>query len=321
MAQKLNVNNFGKLNLKEHSEINADAAVAATNLTLASTKDYSANDFLIIGSIGSDTSELATVASVTNDTALVISAGLKFAHERYDTVTSLFGNKIRIYRAANDDGSAPADGSFAQIAEVDIDVDQKETVYEDGAGGAEFWYKITYYNSVSTSETALTDSQAVRGGGYGNYASLESIRAQAGLQGNRHITEATIDQKRQAVQSLINSTLTGRYVVPFSSPINPLISEITRVLAAGYLLTQEFGSTSASTYREGEEMIARVTNEKGTGLLDRLNIGTLTLSDAQGVTQESSGGSNYSGWPNRDTATAEPSAGGGERKFRVSDRY
>lgn len=320
MPQNLNINNFGKLNVKEKAELNADVAAAATAIVVSSNKDFAANDFAVIGRLAGESSEKVTVGGVTTDVGITVSA-LKFAHTRYEEVTSLFGDQIRIYSADNVDGTTPADGSFSLLTTVDIDTDQQETSYTDAAGGEGKWYKITYYNSLSTNETALTDSTAVRGGGYGNYASIESIRGQAGLINNRNITDARIEEKRQAAQSLINSTLTGRYAIPFVSPINPLIAEITRLLSAGYLLTQEFGQTSTSTYREGQEMLNRVTNIQNTGILDKLNVGTLTLQNAQGISQESSTSSNYNGWPNATTETASADDGGGVRGFRISDRY
>lgn len=321
MSQTLTIPNYAQRNILESTELSSDAVSGQAALTVANNQNFAANNHVVIGTLGGDYLEKILVLSVAGTTTITATANLSRTHTKYAPVKKLYGNKIRIYRSANVNGSAPADGDFAELATIDIDFDQAQSSYTDNNGSSDYWYKFTYYNSVADSETPLSDSNAVRGGGYGNYASLESIRKEAGLQGNSYITDELIDEKRQAAQALINSTLAGRYVVPFESPINPLIAEITRVLAAGYVLTKEYGNTSSSTYKEGKDKIDSVTNADKTGTLDRIDSGSLTLVGATGVSVAATGGGNVAGWPNDTTATAQATVGGAPRLLRMSDRY
>lgn len=314
MSQTLRIKNFSTLNILEDTTLLDDVAAGVSTIPVVNNQNFVANGYFIIGRLSSDTAELLTVNSTIGVTTVISNANTVRAHTKHEDVHMLYGDKIRIYRAPNVDGSPPADGTYSMLAELDIDYDQSSTSYTDASGDDTFWYKSVYYNSTLDTETALVSSSALRGGSYGNYATIDSIRNQAGLQNNRYITDAKIEEKRQAAQSYINSTLTGRYTVPFSRPINPLVSEMTRLLAAGYLLTQEIGTTNVSTYREGQAMIDRVYNADGTGLLDRLNVGELSLLDETGVSTElSSSSSSYGGWPN---STTEDAA-----MFKVSDVY
>ena len=321
MSQTITIANYPAKNILETTKLTADANSGQAVLLVENNQNFSADKHVVIGRIGSEILEKILVLSIASTTTITSTTNLARTHQKFASVTRIYGNKMRIYRASNVDGTAPADGSFALLDTVDIDFDDQQTKYTDTNGSSAYWYKVTFYDSVGLTETALGDSTAVRGGGYGNYTSVESIRKEAGLQNNVYIADELIDEKRQAAQALINSTLSGRYVVPFSSPINPLIAEITRVLAAGYVLTKEFGNTSSSTYKEGVDKIERITNKDKTGLLDRLDSGSLSLVGETGVSEESATGGNTAGWPNSSTATASASVGGAVRQIRMSDRY
>ena len=316
MSASFKIDNFGSINLKEKSKLDAEAAAAATGLTLQSTQGYSTDDFMLIGLKGAEGTELKRIDSVTNDTALVLTEGLDNPHGRFEDVVKLFGDQIQVYRAANVDGTQPADGSFSTVGSpISIDPDQMYSEFTDSSGGSDYWYKFVYKNSVSSDITALADSIAVRGGGISNYCSFDDIRNEAGFQNNPYITDAKISSKRAAAQSMIDSALQGIYVVPFSKPINPLIIEITTKLAAGYLLVQEYGGTSVRMRDDGQKKI-----DEAMALLARIDKRELTLTGVTGVSQEISG-SGVQSWPNADTAEADAEDGGGERMFRVSDRY
>lgn len=315
MAQTLKINNFSDLNVVEKGILDADVAVGATSLTVQNNENIANLDHLYVGKFGAETSEKRTVSGVTAATGITVDA-LTEKHFRFDPFTKLFGNQIKIYRAANVDGTQPADGSFTLLATVAIDFDQRETLYTDSGGSSSYWYKFIYYNSTSAAATNLADSKAVRGGGIGNYASIEAIRKKSGFQNNRNITDGDVDAERQAAQREIDSMLGDLYTVPFTSPINPIITRITVLLAAGALLTTNYGVFSGQTINNGKAMI-----DEAMGLLDKINERKLILQNATGVTTESTAASGFDAWPDATTIDADADVGGGDRMFRVSDRY
>jgi hypothetical protein len=315
MSQTLKINNFSSLNIKERTELDADAAAAATSLSVKNNQDFAANDIVYVGRLGSDTGEKVVASGISNATTIGVSA-LARPHNRFDDVHSLFGNKIKVYRAANVDGTAPSDASFSSIATIDIDYDQPSTSYTDSSGGSDYWYKFTFYNSTASTETTLPDSTAARGASYGLYCSVDDVKQKAGLQNNKYLPDSLVDQKRQAAKAYIDAELTGLYTVPFTVPINPLIREVAQLLAAGYLLTSEFGASSASTRAQGEEFI-----KNGLDILTRINNKELKLTGVTGAVSTVPDAGGFNAWPNGDTATALPEVGGAERQFRMADRY
>lgn len=312
MSVTLEIDNYPQLNIKESTSLAADLNAAATSLTLKNNESIVAADYLLVGRRGSETAELRTVASATGAT-IVVTDAITLHHDIYEDVTALFGNKIRIYRAANVNGTAPADASFTLLAPVDIDPDQMSTTYTDPDGTAGYWYKYTYYNSTSTAETDLNQTIAVRGGGIGQYETIDNIRSSAGFENNRNITSHYIDGFRRSAQDQINGQLAGVYSIPFTAPINSFISQITKSLAAGHIKLDQFGQTN----EEGNSMIAWAEAQ-----LEKIRSGEFTLTDEAGNTlpKPNGGGTlpgtgqGFSGYPN------DADQDGGFR-FRSTDRY
>jgi len=318
MSTSLSFQNYPSINLQETTQLDADALASATTLNVKNSQGFTANAKLVLGSIVNENLEIATVSSITDSTNIATSA-LKFLHKRSSQVTQLFGYQIKVYRAPNVDGSIPSDASFTVLDTIDIDIDDVETLYLDDSmtAGTEsnYWYKYTYYNPDTPQETALAISVALRGGNAGNYCSIADIREEAGFNNNPNVTDQLIDKKRRAAQQFINGYLQGIYVVPFVAPINETIQQIATVLAAGMLLKTEFGVNSVLA-TEGADKV-----KSAEALLESLKNKTSVVVDSNGSSTAISGSNAFSSWPDRSTATADPSVGGGERKLRTSDRY
>ena len=313
MSVTLKIDNYPLLNIKEATSLAADVEPSATSLTLMNNESIVATDFVLIGRRGSETGELRTVASASGATLAVVDA-LTLHHDAYDDVTALFGDKIRIYRAANTNGTAPSDGSFTLLDPVDIDPDQMSTKFTDPDGSLSYWYKYTYYNSTSTDETDLSQTVAVRGGIIGQYETLDNIRSAAGFENNRNITDYYIDGFRRAAQDQVNGKLSGVYTVPFTAPINSFISQITTSLAAGHIKLDQLGQSN----EDGRGMIEWAEEQ-----LEKIRSGSITLTDAAGTTLPkpngtssgvTGGGMGMSGYPN----DADQDNG---FRFRSTDRY
>ncbi len=316
MSQSIKIRNFNSANLIERGKLSAAVVAAATSLPVENSQGFNVDDNILIGSQGSESSEVRVISAVGSDTELTVDA-LVFDHQIYEQIFSLFGTKAKIYRASNVDGTLPADGDFTVYAEVSLDLDQLETTFTDDTGGSDYWYKFTYYNVDADTETALADSRAARGTTSGShYASLDEIREKAGFKNNPNITDTLVSQNRTAAEDEINSSLLGIYTVPFTAPINPTINKITIDLAAGFLLTSQFSSMNSAMRASGEGMIKEA----------RSNIMKLTTKDIELLTPEGStaaiaNSSGFSAWPDSTTADADEENGGAARRFRMGHRY
>lgn len=300
MSQTLNINNYARNNVMQNTRLTSAIAAGVTALPVQNNLGFSANDYFIIGSFGEDTTELLSVGSVTGQLTITASAATTIAHAAYDYVTKLFGNQVRIYRAANSNNLQPLDSAFTVLTTVDITPDRNFTQYTDGIGNSNYWYKFTYYNSAANAETDLGDSKAVRGGSSGDYCSLDDIRGEAGFKYAPYITDGMIDLKRQAAQDEINGTLQGFYQVPFSVPINPFIADICTRLAAGLLLVEQYGQINVQNTADGQKKIDEARAD-----LTRLATKQVELIDTAGNTMAEAGSTGgVSSWPDATTNAA-----------------
>lgn len=303
MSTTIKIDNYSTLNVIEKTALTEDVEAAATSLPLENNQNFAADDYILVGQPGSESAEIRTVDSVSGANTAVADA-LTQRHNQYEQVLKLFGNKIRVYRAANSNGTPPADGSFSLLDEVAIDPDQLQTKYTDSAGSSGYWYKFVYYNETTDTETALADCSAGRGGGIGQYATLDSIRGLAGFANNPNISDSLVEEYRQAAQAQINGALGGHYTVPFEAPINPLISQITRLIAAGNLQLAQYGAYNVSDTNNGKLKV-----DEGEALLKKIVDRKYVLNDIAGNDTPTTNDLGFSGYPNGNTQDSQGNNG------------
>jgi hypothetical protein len=312
MPTLLRLDNFAPANIREVGRVSFDAAAAQATARIDGADALIVGSVVYIGRRGTPSTERAQVQTIVGD-LVTFTANFVLEHRRYQPVVLVRGDQAKIYRAANVDGTQPADADFTVIATIALDADQQTTDYQDDAGSADYWYKYTFYNSVSLEETDKSQSTASRGGSYGHYAALSDIRAKAGFANNLNITDATINTARLAAEGEINSTLAGLYTLPFSDPVPVSINTICKLLAAGTLLNDEYGPMSVSggggrgdkAFTEARAMLKAIKEQNAT-VQDEL-LQSLLISTAQLM----------SSWPNATTETAQVEDGGSTRKFRM----
>jgi hypothetical protein len=103
MPQTLNINNFDAINLLEATLLDGDTAIGATSLLVQNNTGYAVNDFIVIGRIGDEGSEMRTIASTSTTTGLTTDP-LVLKHNRYELINKIFGSQVKIYRAPNTNG-------------------------------------------------------------------------------------------------------------------------------------------------------------------------------------------------------------------------
>jgi len=247
----------------ERGRLSADAAAGSgVVISVESSQGVSTGDYVAIGFEGNEMCELCTVTGTTNTSITVTT--LKFNHNSGEPFVIYRFNKRKFY------GATSADGSYTELtgdgSPKDINVDDPQGTTLEYTGTTYTHFKATYYNSTTSEETDIDDSEAVSGDESARYATNYAIRKHAGLAGNPRYSDARIETKRKQAENEINSTLAGRYVLPLSE-VPPLISQICELLAAGYIDYEEFGKDSEGVKWLGEARSLLKAIQKGTQLL------------------------------------------------------
>lgn len=235
--------------IKSETGIITANATAGSNVTIsvANADGLSTNDYVAIGVEGSELCELAKVSGVTNTSFTV--GTLKFNHVAGEPFTKYLFNKRKFY------GATTATGSYTELvadgSPKDIHVDDPQGTPFEYTDTTYTYFKATYYNSTTATETDLADSEAVLADETLRYASIYAIRKHAGLVGNPFYSDYRLETKRKQAENEIDSAILARYTLPLAE-VPPLISQICELLAAGYIDYEEFGSDGQGVKWLGE---------------------------------------------------------------------
>lgn len=289
LGELFRVPNFPDLNLQDTTVLTADANSAQDEIKVIGVEGMAVADLGLIGAPGFLAGEIHKIDTITADTIKFVD-DLINSHRRTEPFTIVFGDRIRCYRALNINGYPPIDASFVLLSTTDIDQDSPITLIKDNAGSSLYWYKFTYYNSVSTVETPLTNSLPVRGGGFGHYVSGEDIRREAGLMNNQQIADTQIAARRDHAESEVNGVLRASgYALPLRDGQGDyytpgVIENISRLLAAGYVLIQDYGPIADGNSKDGKQKL-----DEAHALLKQIQERTLVLTDSTGQLMASAG--------------------------------
>jgi len=145
----------------EKTYLNGNHAAGVTTLTLIDSTGIVANDYILIGKIGDEKTEIAKVLTVPGATSVTVAA-ISFAHTGDTPVVLLGANQIKIYSAA------AKDGAYSLVATANIEPSEFSTTYVDAAWATTKYYKATIYNSTTATESPYSGQVAATG--YSNYS-------------------------------------------------------------------------------------------------------------------------------------------------------
>ena len=233
----------------EKTELASDATPGSSvTLTVDSTEGFEANDYIVVGQLGRETAELQKISSVTDDTNLVVN-DLNFNHKTNEPVQQFLYNQRKFYGAESEDGTyneLTSDGS-----PVTISVDNPSGTSMEYTGSTYRWFKATYYNSTTGTETDLSDADAMKADESDHYTTIDNIRQKAGIVDNPFYANHQVDIKREQAENEVKSSITARYTLPLSY-VPHIVEYVTTVLAAGYILYEEYPDTDHGKKMLGE---------------------------------------------------------------------
>ena len=311
MPEIISITSFLEFNILQRTESTADIVVGGTTVNIKNSNGFDTDHVILIGEPGAEGSEVRTPSGVSGKVVTI--DALTQDHKTGVNVYLLRSNKARIYAAPNVDGTRPTTDTYVLLDAVTHIGDKKEIEYTHSSGGSDYWYLYTFFNDVPIvdEETSKVLADAIRGGGYGNYATTDEVRAEAGLNGNRWIKDSFIYDKLVYAESEVDtSLLIGKYTLPLST-IPGNVRHATILLAAGYLLTTDYGPEHSGTNKDGEHKIAMARK-----ILAKFEAGQGRLVDETGAVIST--GSAMNGYPDSTAETSSPSEA---RVFSMNDTF
>ena len=292
------------------SEITEIAVATTAGTPVAVTVDnnngFDINDYAIVGTEGEEKAELRRVTATPFGVISFVT--LVFDHKKGEKITRIAFNQRKFY------GCATVSGPYVLIETKDIEVDNPRGTYFEYIGTAYSYFKATYYNSTTTTESAIANAVASKADDTDHYCSVFDIREEAGFEENPYISDGRIHTLRLMAESEVKGYLAGGYTLPLSE-VPEIVRIATKLIAAGWLLWQEFGIDPEDAGRDGRAKI-----EEGRNILKGISENKIILMDSSdNIMAKADTG--IAGFPDETTKDLSEEDSGGDIKFRISKEF
>lgn len=188
MAQIKISNEVLELQGNEKTFFDTDEAAGQTSLSANGT-NFVAADYIVLGKLGTEKSEIVKIASVSASLINLVSPGTIFSHNRGDLISYIPYNQIVLERST--DGGA----NYSALTAVDIQADNKETIIQRPTDTSTDYYRVRFYNSTTSAYSEYSD--VITGDGYADNT-VFSIKERAlddlGETKNDLITDSFLNQ-------------------------------------------------------------------------------------------------------------------------------
>ena len=146
----------------EKSYLTANYAAGVTTILVRNNDRFTNGGRIMLGEMGNENTEIVTVGTVNADGTTVTVGATKFPHTAADPVYVLRYDQIKFYRS-----TTTVDGTYSSLVTAALDVDNQtlKTSYDDTTGLTTYFYKVSFFNSVASAESDLSDP--IPGEGYG----------------------------------------------------------------------------------------------------------------------------------------------------------
>lgn len=129
------------------------------------------------------------------------------------------------------------------------------------------------------------------------YSTTDNVKQEAGFENNANIATATVTRHISAADSRIDSVIVKLYTLPLSE--TPAIIEmISRNLAAGYLMLEEYGTEAEGTSKDGHAKVKYAEDQ-----LKMILDGLIPLVGSSGTELATSSSVRIKGFPDNTTGT------------------
>lgn len=136
-----------------NTTLTATVSATDTTLTVANNGGFANNDYLLIGKLGEEKSEIKKIgAAVTAGTSITVAA-LLFNHDQDTPVTKIDYNQVRFYYGT----TAVAGSATALAAAQDVEPSEVFNYYEDASHTTGYGF-CRFYNSTTTGFSIHSDA-------------------------------------------------------------------------------------------------------------------------------------------------------------------
>ena len=132
----------------------ATAAVGATTITVANNGGFANNDYLLIGKLGEEKSEIKKIGGAVSAGTSITVAALTFSHDQDTPISKIDYNQVRFYYGTT---NVSADAAALGAAAQDLEPSEIFNYYEDANHTTGYGF-CRFYNSTTTGYSIHSDA-------------------------------------------------------------------------------------------------------------------------------------------------------------------
>ena len=163
-AQRGNIGNdiwvhFPEISAFEKTYLSGDEASGQTVLSVISSANFAANEFIVIGTPGAEQTEIRKISTIAAGT-ITVTVATSFDHAQGMQISFIPFDQIEVYSATS------SGGSFSLLSAVSIRADALETYYPRTTDASTIYYKARFKNSNDTTYSDYSDEVSATGYAY-----------------------------------------------------------------------------------------------------------------------------------------------------------
>jgi len=135
---------------QQNTVLTADAHSGDTEIFVENNDGFSVDDYIVMNPFN-EVTEIVKISTSTNN-KITLATALLFNYAEKAKIYKTPYNQMKFYSATT------SSGTYTARATTDIMYDQPFTEYEYAAGTADLYYKVTFYNETTTTETDIDSS-------------------------------------------------------------------------------------------------------------------------------------------------------------------
>jgi len=174
----------------EKTYLSSSASAGSTTLTVQNIKGFSVGEYVVLGTVGDEQTEIIRIHASTTPTGstITLASGTAFAHAVNTPVTYIPFNQVALYKSSSKGGTYAIIGSA-----VNLEIDEPHTEINDATGTTSTWYKTRYYNSSTTTWSSY--SGEIQGSGYKPNSLKKIIEKASVITDDKAHDALTLDEK------------------------------------------------------------------------------------------------------------------------------
>jgi len=183
----------------EYTQMTADKALGTTVLIVQNTTGFVTDNFIVIEQVGNEYAEMQQIDSIDTISQMTLKSGIQHSHGQITPVRLTLFNQMRLYRSTDN-------VTYSLIDTQDINWQDKfnQATFIDATGNDNYYYKVEYYNSVTTLSVM---SSAIKTPTQIGYLTVEDFKKETGIKGD---DDTIAHALKFGSQEIIRKLFTGR---------------------------------------------------------------------------------------------------------------